>query len=141
MNVGNKRMSRLMPCQTFWRGFNNLFFPVQGDSEREKIKSFITEKLSADKAQEILDSHLPEIEYLLSEPVINMRRNGKDTGPNILAFHNALSPVEKLNELLMVIYQVRCNLEHGQKSPNRNRDNELCRCASAVVAHVITICV
>jgi hypothetical protein len=137
---GQQAEAPIDALSNFWRSFNNLFFPVQGSSEREKIKSFITAKLSAGKAQEILDSHLPEIAYLLSKPVIDMRGNGKDTGPNILAFHNAVSAVEKLNELLMVIYQVRCNLEHGQKSPSRNRDNELCRCASDIVAHVVTIC-
>lgn len=123
----------------FWRGFNNLFFLAHGDSEREKIRSFITAKLSIDKAQEILDGHLPEIEYLLSEPVIDMRGNGKDTGSNIRAYHNTANPIEKLSELFMVIYQVRCNLEHGQKSPNNTRDNELCRCASTIVARIVSI--
>jgi hypothetical protein len=27
----------------------------------------------------------------------------------------------------MVIYQIRCNLAHGQKSPNRERDVQLCK--------------
>lgn len=47
-----------------------------------------------------------------------MRGNGKDTTPYIHAFEFATDALAKLKEIFMVIYQVRCNLEHGQKSPS-----------------------
>jgi hypothetical protein len=66
-----------------------------------------------------------------------MRGNGKDTTPNIQAFNAAADSTTRLEELFMVIYQVRCNLEHGQKSPSRERDLLLCECAAPIVAGTI----
>lgn len=45
--------------------------------------------------------------------------------------------VEKLVALFMVIYQVRCNFEHGQKSPSSNRDQDHCRVACRFVAALV----
>ena len=120
-----------------WRGFNNLFYPAQGRDEREKIKAFIISKLSADDALAVLDKHKKGITYLLSKPVVDMRGNGKDTSQNIQTFHATTDPIENVVELFLVIYQVRCNLEHGQKSPDRARDAELCSSASPIVANVV----
>jgi hypothetical protein len=124
----------------YWRGFNNMFFPVNGRTERDKIKRFIAGELTASQATDILEKHRVEIDYLLSRPVIDMRGNKRDTDQNAQAFKNSTDALEKLTELFLVIYQVRCNLEHGQKSPSRDRDQVLCRCASPIVAHVIDIC-
>ena len=66
-----------------------------------------------------------------------MRGKGRDTAPNMEAFNTAADSMRKLDELFMVIYQVRCNLEHGQKSPNRGRDVLLYQCAAPIVAEVI----
>jgi hypothetical protein len=74
----------------------------------------------------------------MSQPVINMNGNGKNTTPNIEAFELAQTSLEKLQEIFMVIYQIRCNLEHGEKSPNRERDIELCKNAAPFVAFAIS---
>ena len=66
-----------------------------------------------------------------------MRGNGRDTSANIQAFNAATDSLAKLQEVFMVIYQVRCNLEHGQKSPSRERDIQLCQAASPLVAHIV----
>jgi len=68
-----------------------------------------------------------------------MRGNGRDTTANIQAFNVATNSLAKLQEIFMIIYQVRCNLEHGQKSPNSERDIQLCQWASPVVAHVVSL--
>ena len=137
---GQKAGGPIDALSDYWRGFNNLFFPVKAGTEREKIKQFLSEKLNASQAFDVLENHKPEVDYLLSQPVIDMRGNGKDTAIDARAFHESTDPLEKLSHLFMVIYQVRCNLEHGQKSPSRDRDQELCRCASPIVAHVVNIC-
>ena len=67
-----------------------------------------------------------------------MRGNGRDTSANIEQFGREERPLPKLQQLFEVIYQVRCNLEHGQKSPNNERDVDLCRCAAPVVADVVS---
>jgi hypothetical protein len=78
-----------------------------------------------------------EIDYLVSQPVLDMRGNGRDTATNIQSFMEASDSLSKIKELFMIVYQVRCNLEHGQKSPGRQRDINLCQCSSPLVAHVV----
>jgi len=125
----------------FWRGFNSLYAEVtkKGD-ERSRIRAFLKSNVSADLATQTIDAHPQALDYLISQPVKDMRGNGKDTTSNIDAFAAAKSPQEKICELFMIIYQVRCNLEHGQKSPNRARDIELCRYSSLFVADVVANC-
>ncbi|NOY73535.1 MAG: hypothetical protein GXP14_14405 [Gammaproteobacteria bacterium] len=120
-----------------WRGFNNLFFQCYGGSEREKIKNFIAQSVSEETASQLITGHKHEIEYLLSRPVIDMSGNGRNTSRSIEAYTNANSSIEKLKEIFLIIYQVRCNLEHGQKSPDRERDVQLCASAWPFVAEVV----
>jgi hypothetical protein len=121
----------------FWRGFNNLFSSVVHGQERDQIRSYLGTNITPEQAQEILDTNSSSVDYLLSQPVIDMRGNGKDTSQYIKAFNTAGDPKIKVSELFMVIYQVRCNLEHGQKSPSRDRDIHLCACAAPVISYVL----
>jgi hypothetical protein len=121
----------------FWRGFNNLFFTAGNGAERQKITAFLQGNVSEAGAVRLLSEYADCVDYLLSEPVIDMRGNGKDTAPNIAAFKAATTSLEKLEHVLMVVYQVRCNLEHGQKSPNRERDAELCRRSAPIIAALV----
>ena len=120
-----------------WRGFNNLFYHYDGNSELEKIRNFLGLAISEISARQLIDNHTEEIAYLLSQPVIDMRGNDRDTTPSIEAYTDSSSDIEKLKELFNIIYQVRCNLEHGQKSPNRDRDIELCASAWPLVAEIV----
>jgi hypothetical protein len=121
----------------FWRAFNKLYSTVGQGYERDKIKLFLRQQLSEAQAMEILQINASSVSYLLSRPVIDMRGNGKDTAPNIQAFHAADDSLTKLQELFMIIYQVRCNLEHGEKSPSMDRDLMLCQLAAPLVAYVV----
>ena len=134
---GRRAADQIDAFTDFWRGFNNLFSAVANGQERDKIRIFLNGRLSETQAKEILESNAAGVTYLLSQPVIDMRGNGKDTTPNIEAFKAATDSLVKLQELFLVIYQVRCNLEHGQKSPNRERDVRLCESAAPLVAYVI----
>ena len=137
---GRQSREPIDALSNFWRGLNNLFAAFQGDTERDKIRTFLAAKVSSDQAQSILNGYPAEVEYLLSQPVIDMRGNSRDTSHNIQAFRTAADAGERLRELFMVIYQVRCNLEHGQKSPSNHRDVKLCRCASPIVGDVVHRC-
>jgi hypothetical protein len=119
----------------YWRGFNNIF-AGQGQ-ERQLISAFLQSKLDEEFAQELLDAHTQEVADLMSTPVIDMRGNGKDTSQYMAEFGAAATAIEKLVALFMVIYQVRCNLEHGQKSPSQVRDQTLCQAACPFVAGVV----
>ena len=121
----------------FWRGFNYLYSSISDGDERAKIKKYLGLNITNEQAQEMIDGNASNIKYLLSEPVIDMRVNGKDTSQNIITFNSVTDPKAKVAELFMIIYQVRCNLEHGQKSPNRHRDACLCACAVPVISYVL----
>ena len=124
-----------------WRGFNNLFALDNGGSERHKIKNYLSGNISEDSALEIINESNEDIAYLLSQPVIDMRGNGQNSQRDIDAFASSESAVEKLQALFMIIYQVRCNLEHGQKSPSRERDVVLCVHSSNIVTKVLEKCI
>lgn len=120
-----------------WRAFNNLYYPVNGSHERAKILRYLEESVDEELATGILTEYQSEVNYLLEEPVIDMRSNGRNTAHHIEAFQVRDTYLDKLKDLFMVIYQVRCNLEHGQKSPSRDRDVELCRSAHPLVERVV----
>jgi len=121
----------------YWRGFNNLFFSSPGRFERDKINAFLAANLSEKDASEILEKYSSDLVYLVSLPVNDMRNNGRDTSEYAQEFLSSASSLLKLQAIFMIIYQVRCNLEHGQKSPNRDRDHQLCQCAAPLVAEVV----
>lgn len=119
----------------YWRGFNNLF--AGRGQERQLISEFLRSKLDEQFAEELLDSHAQEVNNLMFMPVIDMRGTGNDTSQYISEFSAATTAVEKIVALFMVIYQVRCNFEHGQKSPSSERDQILCSAACPFVAKVV----
>lgn len=119
----------------YWRGFNYLF--AGKGQERELISVFLRARVDEQFARGLLDAHSNETTVLLSQPVIDMRGNGKDTSQYMEEFGAAATAVEKLAALFMVIYQVRCNFEHGQKSPSGARDEALCSAACPFVAGVV----
>ncbi len=119
----------------YWRGFNNLF--AGRGQERDLISAFLSSRVNEQLAKALLDTNANEANFLLSQPVIDMRGNGKDTSQNVADFAAAATAVEKLVALFMIIYQIRCNFEHGQKSPSRARDEALCKAACPFVAEVV----
>lgn len=137
LDRGRQTTDPLDAFTCFWRAFNNLYSPIGQGQERDKIKIFLHQQLSEAQAMEILQSNADGVSYLLSQPVIDMRGTGKNTMPNIQAFCIAVDSHAKLQELFMIIYQVRCNLEHGEKSPSRERDIKLCESAAPLVAYVV----
>ncbi len=119
----------------FWIAFNNLYGP-DGAREIDRIVGFLSDNTTTTQASKVIQDHPDQIAYLLSEPVIDMRGNGRDTAEAIVAFHGTADPLEQLRQLFRVIYQVRCNLLHGQKSPTVVRDEHLCNCSAPIVAAV-----
>jgi hypothetical protein len=137
LDSGMQKTNPMDAFTDYWRAFNNLFSTVGNGHERDKIKLFLSQQLSEAQAKEVLQSNATGVSYLLSQPVIYMRGNGRNTRQNIQAFGVAVDSLAKLQELFMVIYQVRCNLEHGEKSPSMDRDIMLCQSAAPLVAYVV----
>lgn len=137
LDRGNQTADPIDAFTNYWRAFNNLFSAAAYGQERDKIKLFLSQQLSSMQAEEILQNNAAGVAYLLSQPVIDMRGNGKDTAQNIQAFNAASDSLAKLQELFMVVYQVRCNLEHGEKFPSSERDIRLCQSAAPLVANIV----
>lgn len=133
--IGKSSNNPFDAFSNYWRGFNNLF-AGQGQ-ERSLIADFLRSEIEEEFANYLLEEHAKEAKELILTPVIDMRRNGKDTAQYIENFELAQSSIEKLVALFMIIYQVRCNFEHGQKSPSRVRDKALCESACPFVAGVL----
>lgn len=119
-----------------WRGFNNLY--GHGDArEIDRIKGYLSAHIPSGVASQVISTYRDQVAYLLSQPVMDMRGNGRDTAAAIAAFRGTENPLDQLCELLAIIYQIRCNLQHGQKSPTANRDLHLCECAAPIVAAIV----
>jgi hypothetical protein len=119
-----------------WMGFNNLYSNASG-AEVDSIKSFIDANVNNETAQELLDNHQTEITYFMSRPVFDMRGNGRSSQRDINNYNSTTCAITKLKSILMVVYQVRCNLMHGQKSPSRERDVDLCKHSWPFVAELV----
>lgn len=139
LDRGKKITDPIDSFSSYWCGFNNLFASAGHGKERDLIKSYLGTSITPEQALEILDTNATNVDYLLSQPVIDMRGNGKDTSTNIQAFNATVDAKAKLFEIFMVIYQVRCNLVHGQKSPSRDRDIRLCACAAPLISCVLEL--
>lgn len=122
----------------FWQAFNSIYHDQKKSAERIKINNFFNNNFSEQIAIDILENHSPEIDLLLSSPIIDMNTQAKDTSENISAFYATDNSLDKLQQLFMIIYQVRCNLVHGQKSPSRKRDLDLCKSATPILKDVLS---
>ncbi len=134
---GKKMTDPIDAFSSYWCGFNNLFSSIGSGQERDRIRSYLSASITLDQAQDALNKNSDNIEYLLSQPVIDMRGNGRDTTLNIQAFKVTADAKTKLSEVFMIIYQVRCNLVHGEKSPSADRDVRLCASAAPIISYVL----
>ena len=121
----------------YWRSFNGLYFATLGSDERSKIKLYISNNISELKAEEILTKCEVAVSHLIAKPVVDMRGTGRSTAENVADFSTAENNLRKLVQLVIIIYQIRCNFEHGQKSPKNIRDVELCGFAAEIISEII----
>ena len=138
LDKGTNAQSPVDALADFWRAFNNLFSSATGRTDGEKIHRFLASQISAGDALRILTNHSRQTEYLTSRPVIDMRGNGRDTSNATTEFRlESSNPQQRLSAIFKIIYMIRCNLEHGQKSPRDSRDIQLCENASPLVFAVV----
>src|SRR6185369_2494101 len=74
------------------------------------------------------DSTHSSLSWYVQEPTPAIRAIGSE---------QPCRPSSSPTESLMLIYQVRCNFEHGQKSPSRARDEALCEAACPFMSGVV----
>lgn len=120
-----------------WMAFNWLYSNFPGDDERSKIESFLNHYYSCIEAN--TDFNNPIYKPFFCKEVIDMKyKNSYWSKKNFQTLINPHQPMkDRINALFMTMYQVRCNLFHGQKNPESSRDRELVESTAIILEHYI----
>lgn len=120
-----------------WIAFNWMYSDCGNDSERQNIKSFCWRKDNRKKLELYDPFETDAIEVFKEGPVLNVGGEESNDDPDELwksIANGRNNSTQRAIDLLLTIYQVRCNLFHGSKSPNDDRDLKLVE-ASAEIMH------
>lgn len=132
--MGESNDSMWSEFARYWMAFNSLYSVVQnqGDSETDAIKNVIPAFFDQTQARKCLRDIDPKhVSALFQLPPGDDRYESTDpryrqkTSRLVAAFHKTNDDVERLTNVVSVVYQVRCNLLHGSKDPAVMRDQEL----------------
>ena len=107
-----------------WIAFNWLYSSEDGQSEREKIKSYYEKNYKRFKYDPFGSV---DIKIFMESPIYD----GKTARANVHDYEGVKSGNAK--SLLMSLYQVRCNLFHGSKSLRIERDRDLVRASANIL--------
>jgi len=122
-----------------WFALNALYNEFFTGSERKAISDLIYSddyRLNNSKINEILN--IPEVEFFKNRIIRDCRGNGRDTcAYAAILKSNSYSHKKKLDNLLKILYQVRCNLFHGNKMFGRDSDDEVILHASTALRKVV----
>lgn len=123
-----------------WMAFNSIYGGEPDRRERTRVMSCIRRNFSERAALRVLRSVTKSIDWVLEIPPGNLLLNRWD--PSFRAASQRLaalyrnkseSAVGRLAAVGGVLYQIRCNLIHGGKDPNSDRDRMLVRESVAVL--------
>lgn len=82
----------------------------------------------------------PGVRYFVDRdsPIRSTRGDGRDTrGEQIRLRNKGWPPIQRLHALLRILYQVRCNLFHGDKMYTSELDQEVVRHAANALIPVV----
>ena len=107
--------------------FEMQFSDVSGD--RNQVLAFAAWQpvVEAHNANRGRDTYRQAIVALTTPGVWNYRRNAYQT----------IGPTSESVETMETVYQVRCNLFHGRKSPTNSRDAQLIGAASRITSVIL----
>lgn len=133
-----KSKETVFKFMAFWLAFNFMYSRSVYDKEEKLINEFLDD--NKDKLKNSYDkifSNMIDLEIFNELPVYDgrggRRKKAVETHNNFLY---ACDKTEKARALILMIYQVRCNLFHGNKSLGNKRDMKLIK-ASADVMEII----
>ncbi|MCR4649068.1 MAG: hypothetical protein K5776_08325 [Lachnospiraceae bacterium] len=118
---------------------NALYSDYYDESEKEAIKTLVDEDYASIKEDLLKIFDLSEFEYFCNrDPIKNMRYDpAKGIGyPDTKYYVEKIrekSPRKSTKAMLMILYQIRCNLFHGDKSFNVASDQEVMKNASELL--------
>ncbi|HEX8213313.1 MAG TPA: hypothetical protein VF584_24270 [Longimicrobium sp.] len=138
---------RAREFQQAWTSFNTCYNTAgSGGSERDRVLRGIRRYVNDADAAALLPQLDASIRYFSHLPPGDTRRSANDpsfrqTATEDLQIVNdpASAPAERLARLMGVIYQIRCNLAHGDKDPDVLRDRELVHHSVEVINQVVPL--
>ncbi len=145
-----------------WMAFNGWMSAVTlGDTDREMIDALVGAPRLIDAFDQLISGD-PDFRQMVGEftalwPVLNVRSVRAKLGYDAFRQHErpallAMCAAENVKQqptgwtlgddpsweqLLRTVYQVRCNLFHGEKSPQSFRDRDLVLASDRILAHFI----
>lgn len=131
-----------------WLAIHAFSSEFQRNNQRHSLISAIEASIPNEKADAILQLLSDEISYLSQHPVGNLELD--DTDPEF--YQNARQdiaqatlenrdPSNRLGHLICVVYQVRCNTEHGRKQLGTERSQKLFAISNEIMGLVIPVLV
>jgi hypothetical protein len=122
-----------------WIAFNALYSEFLETSERQAIGKFICRTVSGPDDGTI--KHIVErtdAQFFRDRIIRDVRRGARDTMEHATILGARYrTPRHRLKALLMILYQVRCNLFHGDKTYGRDSDNEVVANAAKALMQVL----
>lgn len=129
-----------------WLTLHAFSTEFENGNQRVTLRETVEQSISEDDAQRIIESFQEEIEYLSRNPVGNLALGA--VHPNFYlnaqrdiseVVRENVSYAHKLGYLLCVIYQVRCNTEHGRKQLGTARSQKLFNICNRILEEVIKV--
>lgn len=128
----------------FWTAFNALYNAAAGRTERDRVRAAVKAFLSDDRAAELLAQLTPPQASLPDPPPGDTRYREDDQRFRQASLREAQLVADdrepsasRLAALMVLVYQVRCSLVHGNKSPDRRRADKLVKWGLSVLQLVV----
>ena len=131
------RIRTLAPAEwnefsNLWTAFNAIYGGEPDQRERARVVASIRGNMNERQALRVLRSVTKSVDRILEVPPGNMMLNRWD--PKFRAAsqryaamyrNKSESAIGRLAAVAAILYQIRCNLIHGSKDPNLERDRML----------------
>jgi hypothetical protein len=126
-----------------WISLNALYNEYYVRDEKKAIKDFIKKKYidtitQKNEIESILNDE--NVSFFKERIIRNMRNITKSTMENAARLKNTtLSSPERLQELLMILYQIRCNLFHGEKWCDNTTDDNIVKKGMEILLKILEV--
>ncbi len=116
----------------YWIAFNWLYSEIEGDGDKWKIPEYC--KKHHDRLSKYNAFGTQAYEDLVREPVMRMERTTvRATNSYLNRRLREGTSEDPIADLLLTIYQVRCNLFHGSKKRRNMRDGILVGASATIM--------
>lgn len=127
-----------------WAALNCLYGEDRAGAERDRLTNFVQQYLPESVGLELIQGIDSSARAIIETPPGDMRRDSSDARFRAKSvelsqeYRDETKPSNfRIARLMGLIYQVRCNLFHGDKNPDSDRDMTLVRSSNVVMRAVV----